>query len=269
MSEDIKEIIDELAARYNVPVFVANDPVQFARRYDDQRDIEIASFLISIISWGRRAMILRDGERLLQILGNRPYDFVMCGDIDAISDDNIHRTFFGRHLRYALRGLRDIYRRHGSLEAFAAHIGADKAEAPAWELAKAINAVLDNANNACPTPLSGPSRCLPDKADSSALKRLNMALRWLVRDDGIVDMGVWALLKPSQLYIPLDVHSGNSARALGLLTRRANDRRATEELTSVLRRYRPDDPVIYDFALFGAGEAGEKLEWQIATNQAQ
>jgi len=260
MSRDIKEVIDELAVRYNVPSFVDNDPVQFPRRYEDQRDIEITAFLISIISWGKRSMILRDSERLLQILGNRPYDFVKFGDIDSISEDNIHRTFFGRHLRYALRGLREIYRKHDTLEDFAAHIGADKAEAPAWELAKGINAVLTEANCSCPAPLDGPSRCLPDKPDTSALKRLNMALRWLVRNDGIVDIGVWSLLKPSQLYIPLDVHSGNSARTLGLLNRRANDRRATEELTAALRSFRPDDPVIYDFALFGAGEAGEALK---------
>lgn len=253
-------MLDELAARYNVPEFVANDPVQFARRYEDLRDIEIASFLISIISWGRRAMILRDGERLLQILDNRPCDFVIGGDIEAISDDNIHRTFFGRHLRYALRGLREIYRRHGSLESFAAYIGAKEADAPAWELAKAVNAIFAQANATCIAPLDGPTRCLPDSPDSSALKRLNMALRWLVRNDGIVDIGVWTLLKPSQLYIPLDVHSGNTARALGLLTRKSNDRRATEELTNILRKYRPDDPIIYDFALFGAGEAGEKLQ---------
>lgn len=259
MNRDIKDVIDKLAARYNVPSFVDNDPVQFPRRYEDQRDIEIAAFLISIISWGKRTMILRDSERLLQLMGNRPYDFVMCGDIEAVGEANIHRTFFGRHLRYALRGLREIYRKHGTLEAFAAHSGIDKTEAPAWELAKAVNAVLHDANCSCPTPLDGPSRCLPDKPDTSALKRLNMALRWLVRDDGIVDIGVWSLLKPSQLYIPLDVHSGNSARTLGLLTRRANDRRATEELTATLRSFRPDDPVIYDFALFGAGEAGENL----------
>lgn len=259
MSKDIQNLIDELAARYNVPEFVDNDPVQFPRRYEDQRDIEIAAFLISIISWGKRSMILRDSERLLQLLGNRPHDFVMGGDIEAIGEDNIHRTFFGRHLRYALRGLREIYRRHDTLEAFAAHIGADKAEAPAWELAKAVNGVLTQANDTCPTPLFGPTRCLPDKPDSSALKRLNMALRWLVRDDGIVDIGVWSLLKPSQLFIPLDVHSGNSARKLGLLTRHANDRKATEELTAALRKFRPDDPVVYDFALFGAGEAGEDL----------
>ncbi len=256
---DIKDTLDGLAARYNVPSFADSDPVQFPRQFDDLRDIEITAFLVSIISWGRRAMILRDSERLLQLLDRQPYNFVAGGDIESIPDSNIHRTFFGRHLRYALRGLREIYRSHGSLEAFARHIGADKSPAPAWTLANAVNAVFADTDKSASNPLSGPTRCLPEKADSSALKRLNMALRWLVRDDGIVDIGCWTVIKPSQLSIPLDVHSGNTARTLGLLSRKANDRRAVDELTGVLRSFRPDDPTIYDFALFGAGEAGENL----------
>lgn len=156
-----------------------------------------------------------------------------------------------------LRGLRAIYRRYGSLESFATAIGAPADEAPAWKIAKAMNTVFDSENRLCRRPLDGPSRCLPADAAGSALKRFNMMLRWLVRNDGIVDLGVWSALSPAQLYIPLDVHSARTARALGLLQRKANDRRAVEELTAALRRLRPDDPVVYDFALFGAGEAGE------------
>ena len=100
---------------------------------------------------------------------------------------------------------------------------------------------------------AGNSRCLPTGLDKTALKRINMALRWLVRDDGIVDMGVWKSIKPSQLFIPLDVHVGNTARSLGMLTRKANDKRSVLELTSILRKIRPDDPVFYDYALFGIG----------------
>ena len=99
----------------------------------------------------------------------------------------------------------------------------------------------------------GDSRCLPLNLDTTALKRVNMALRWLVRDDGIVDLGVWNALKPSQLYIPLDVHVGNTARSLGIITRKANDKKTTLELTRELAALRPDDPVWYDYALFGIG----------------
>ena len=97
------------------------------------------------------------------------------------------------------------------------------------------------------------SRCLPTNLTSTALKRINMALRWLVRNDGIVDMGVWNAIHPSQLFIPLDVHVGNTARALGMIDRRANDKKTVLQLTSLLRQFRPDDPVIYDYALFGVG----------------
>lgn len=253
--EPVKELLDVLAQRYNTPEFIADDPVQFARRFGEQRDAEIASLLVSSIAWGKRSMILRNADRMLGILENEPYRFVMEGDIEAIGEDNIHRTFFGRHLRHYLRALRLLYRRYGSLENFAVALGAPVAEAPAWTIAEGINGLLEEANAA--HPLDGPNRCIPAKPDTSALKRLNMALRWLVRNDGIVDLGMWKALRPSQLYIPLDVHSGNTARGLGLLERRQNDRRAVEELTGRLRRFNATDPVIYDFALFGVGVNGD------------
>ena len=121
--------------------------------------------------------------------------------------------------------------------------------APAWALAQAINRELAAANQG-----TADSRCLPQNLKTTALKRLNMALRWLVRDDGIVDLGLWThVLRPSQLYIPLDVHVNRTATQLGLLDRRTPDRRAVEQLTDRLRRFRPDDPTIYDYALFGLG----------------
>ncbi len=253
--ENMKERLDRLVEQYNVASFADDDPVQFPRRYEDKRDVEISSLLTSTIAWGRRAMILRNAEKIDGLLGHEPYRFVMEGDIEGIGEENVHRTFFGRHLKYFLRGLRAVYGRYGSLEDFAVAVGAKDAVAPAWIIAEKLNAVLADASAHC--PLGGPTRCLPDDVDKSALKRLNMALRWLVRNDGIVDIGAWTALKPSQLYIPLDVHSGNTSRALGLLERRQNDRRAVEELTGNLRKLNAEDPTIYDFALFGAGEAGE------------
>jgi len=247
----LKIRLDGLVEKYNVSSFADADPVQFPRRFSDKRDIEISSLLTSTIAWGRRQMILRNAERLHGLLGNEPFRFVTQGDIDAVPDDNIHRTFFGRHLRYFLRGLKDVYSRYGSLEDFARAIGAQTSDAPAWLIAERLNALMADANAGC--PLDGPTRCLPDKPEKSALKRLNMALRWLVRRDGIVDIGCWNLLGPDQLYLPLDVHSAATARSLGLLKRTQNDRRAVEEVTETLRRFNPADPVIYDFALFGAG----------------
>lgn len=247
----IQETLDSLVERYNTPSFADNDPVQFPRRYSDKRDIEISSLLTSTIAWGRRPMILRNAEKIDTIIGHAPTAFILEGDIESIADGNIHRTFFGRHLRYFLRGLRVVYSRYGSLEDFAAAIGARDVEAPSWHIADALRRTMADAN--AQHPLEGPSRCIPDKPEASALKRFNMALRWLVRQDGIVDIGCWSVIKPDQLFIPLDVHSANTSRALGLLTRRQNDRKAVEELTARLREMRADDPAIYDFALFGFG----------------
>lgn len=244
-----------LAAKYNVPEFAESDPVGFPRSFSNKADVEISSLLISTIAWGKRTMILRNGERLHALLGNEPAYFVLHGDIESIPDDNIHRTFFGRHLRYYLRGLRQLYRKYGSLEDFAVLLNAAAEEAPAWVIAEALSRVLAEAN--AEVVLVGPNRCLPADFSTTALKRFNMALRWLVRNDGIVDIGCWTALKPSQLYIPLDVHSAGTARALGLLERRSNDRRAVVELTERLRSYNASDPTLYDFALFGAGIAGE------------
>lgn len=242
------ELLDSEARRINSPEFIGNDPVQFPRLFERQQDVEIAALLSATIAWGNRKMICRNCAKMLDMLGGRPYDFVMGENYEELDDGNIHRTFFVENLRHYLRGLRRVYSRFGTLEAFGASEGIDRDEWPAWKLVEALNREFAAANNGrCD------SRCLPQNVDNSALKRINMALRWLVRDDGIVDLGVWKLLKPSQLYIPLDVHVGNTARQLGLLERRSNDRKAVAELTRTLRRLRPDDPVIYDFALFGIG----------------
>ncbi len=246
--KDIKELLDSEAARINSPAFIADDPVQFPRRFERQQDIEIISLLSATIAWGNRKMICRNCEKLISIFEGRPYDYVMDEAYETLPDGNIHRTFFVNNLRHYLRGLHAIYSRYPTLEAMAVAEGIPSAEMPAWRLVEAMSMHFAEANGgACD------SRCLPGNLRTTALKRINMALRWLVRDDGIVDMGVWKALRPSQLYIPMDVHVGNTSRNLSLLQRRTNDRRAVIELTDTLRSFRPDDPVIYDYALFGIG----------------
>lgn len=246
---DLRELLDSEARRINSEAFIADDPVQFPRRFSSLPDIEITALLCATLAWGNRRMICRDCEKLLTLMDNQPYAYVIDeGYLDLDPDINIHRTFFGRNLRHYLRGLRAIYTRHGSLNDFARAIGAEEAEAPAWRLAEGLNSELSDANSGCTD-----SRCLPVNTSTTALKRLNMALRWLVRRDGIVDLGVWDSITPAQLRIPLDVHVGDVSRELGLLCRRSNDRKAVEELTARLRKFNPDDPTLYDFALFGIG----------------
>ncbi|MDE5837539.1 MAG: TIGR02757 family protein [Paramuribaculum sp.] len=249
VSKDIKDLLDSEAKRINSPEFIADDPVQFAHRFSDLRDIEIASLLCASIAWGNRKMICRDCNKMLALMDNDPYAYMMDKGYEELPDDlNIHRTFFARNFKHFLRGLRDIYSACGSLQDFARKQEIQHSTHPAWKLVESINAALADANSG-----KGDSRCLPLNMDTTALKRVNMALRWLVRNDGIVDLGVWDVIKSSQLYIPLDVHVGNVARSLELVDRKANDRKTVEQLTAILREMRPEDPVFYDFALFGIG----------------
>lgn len=248
ISSDIKDLLDSEASRINNPGFIERDPVQFPRRFENLEDIEIVSFLASMIAWGNRKMICRDIEKMLVLMGNEPYKYLMDKGYEDLDPKlNIHRTFFASHFVHFLKGLRKIYKDYGSIDAFAQSHKVGESEAPAWQLVALINKVLLEENG------EPSSRCLPLNLDQSALKRVNMALRWLVRDDGIVDMGVWKSIPKSKLYIPLDVHVGNVSRELGLLTRKANDRKSVEELTATLKEIRPEDPAIYDFALFGIG----------------
>lgn len=248
VDNDVAQLLFEEARRINSPAFIDADPVQFPRRFTRLQDIEIASLLCSSIAWGNRKMICRDCDRMLALMGHDPYNYVMDAAYEDLPDGNIHRTFFARNLRHFLRGLNRIYSRYPSLDAFAAANRVGESDFPSWTLAELINGELAAANDGY-----GDSRCLPLNMRQTALKRFNMALRWLVRDDGIVDLGVWKSIRPDQLFIPLDVHVGNTARNLGLIDRRANDRRTVEQLTAVLRQLNPADPVLFDYALFGIG----------------
>lgn len=250
---ELKELLDAEATRINSPEFAADDPVQFPRRYETLQDIEIASLLAASIAWGNRRMICRDGDRMMSLMDNQPHRYVMEeGYEDLPDDENIHRTFFNRHFKYFCRGLREVYTSHESMQEFARSIGVATHPYPAWRLTEGLNHCLDIANGTQADRATA-SRCLPQNLDTTALKRVNMALRWLVRNDGIVDLGVWDVITPDRLYIPLDVHVGETSRELGLLTRKAADRKAVIELTEHLRRFNPADPTLYDFALFGIG----------------
>ena len=245
----LKEILDREAALMCVPSFVDADPVQFPRRFSRLQDVEIVSFLAATIAWGNRKMICNNCEKIRGIMFNDPHQYVLEGAYEDLDDGkNLHRTFFARNFKYTMRGLRNIYRNHQSLNDFAAHHHVGDDETPAWRLVAHMQQEFAAANGG-----QLDSRTLPSHLENTALKRINMMLRWLVRDDGIVDMGVWNAIKPSQLFIPLDVHVGNTARSLGLTVRRANDMKTVIEITDALRQMRPHDPIYYDYALFGVG----------------
>ncbi len=245
---NIKELLDEQVLKINTPDFIKDDPVQFPRRFDKLQDIEIVAFTTATIAWGKRSMILRDTERMLSLMNNTPYEFVMNKGFETLGNANVHRTFFQPDLAYMLRGFYSIYSKYESINNMVKELGIGNDSAPAWKLCKTVRELSYKANNGCYN-----SQCFPSNFNSSALKRINLAIKWLVRDDGIVDLGVWDCIKPSQLYIPLDVHVGNTARKLNLLRRKSNDRKSVEELTTILREFNPNDPIVYDFALFGIG----------------
>ncbi|MCM1309978.1 MAG: TIGR02757 family protein [Bacteroides sp.] len=248
MTQEIAEMLEREAERINSPEFISADPVQFPRRFSRQDDAEVVSLLASHMAWGNRKMICNNIERLLTKMEGQPAAWVRNGAFEEVADEqNVHRTFFGRNLKHMMRGLERILSRHSTIDEWAATLNLQGRECAPWLLAEALNAEMAQANGCTD------SRCLPLNLKTTALKRLNMALRWLVRNDGIVDMGLWSSLRPADLYIPLDVHVGDTARALGIITRRANDRRTTEEITAQMRSLRPDDPAFFDYALFGLG----------------
>jgi uncharacterized protein (TIGR02757 family) len=242
---DIKEFLDEKVLFYNRPEFIDSDPIQVPHRYQLKEDIEIAAFLTATISWGNRKMIIKNAGRMMDLMGNSPYDFVMQCDPDSI-DQYVHRTFNTIDLNFFIRSLKNIYENHDGMEmAFNKNVTGNNVQEGIHHFKKLF------------FEIDHPLRTLKHVSDplkGSAAKRINMFLRWMVRKDNAgVDFGLWQGLLPSQLSCPLDVHSGNMARKLGLLHRKQNDARALAELDSSLRAMDPLDPVKYDFALFGLG----------------
>ena len=251
--ERLKALLDEKTQQYNRPEFIADDPISFPHSFTRKEDVEIVALLASIIAWGNRKMILRSGNRMFhEIMHSHPYDYVMSGEWENLDDRmNIHRTFFAADFKYICCGLRSVYAEHGSMEPLFAGCSA-------WDGIENLRQALASANGGALTRhISNP---IPAKGKpASACKRMHMMLRWLCRKDGIVDLGIWDCIPQSQLMIPIDVHVARTARALGLVSRKQNDRRTVEELTARLRELSPIDPVRYDFALFGVGEAGDSF----------
>jgi uncharacterized protein (TIGR02757 family) len=246
--EELKEFLDEKVEKYNQPAFIESDPISIPHIYNRKADIEIAGFLAATIAWGNRKMILRNANRMMELLDDSPYEFIMNFDEDDIGrlEGFVHRTFNSTDMIYFLKALQNIYRNKGGLETiFMRHMTADSLQPAIHELHKVFFEL--------PHP-KRTERHVSDTFKGSAAKKMNMFLRWMIRKDNKgVDFGIWKSIPPSILSCPLDVHSGNVARKLGLLTRKQNDSKAVSELDKNLREMDIDDPVKYDFALFGLG----------------
>lgn len=242
---ELKVYLDEKFEQYNNLDFIPTDPIQLVHRFDRKEDVEIVGLLIATIAWGKREMIIRSGEKMLEIMGHSPYEFVTNYTANALPDF-VHRTFNSNDLDFFFRALQSIYERLGSLEAtFTEH-----PEFPGVKgrIVSFRNEMLQvEHEKRSEKHLSDPSR-------GSAAKRLNMYLRWMVRNDNYgVDFGIWESVPSSELMIPLDVHTARVARELKLLKRKQNDWKALEEIMSVFRKFDKNDPAKYDFSLFGIG----------------
>lgn len=244
----LKEFLDEKAEYYENPSFLASDPLQIPHQFSRKEDIEISAFLTATIAWGNRKSIINNASKLMKLLDDAPYDFVMNHTEDDLVklQPFVHRTFNGDDLTGFVHGLKHIYKNHGGLETVFAMHQQEQTLQPSITQFKML---FFEASH-----LSRTQKHISNPATGSAAKRINMFLRWMIRPNNKgVDFGIWKELKTSQLSCPLDVHSGNVARKLQLLKRKQNDAKALAELDKNLRKLDPIDPIKYDFALFGLG----------------
>lgn len=244
----IKEFLDFKVEQYNTPEFISSDPVQIPHLFSKKEDIEIAGFLTATISWGNRKSILKNAHNLMKLLDLSPHDFVLNHtekDLETLQNF-VHRTFNATDLKFFIQSLKNIYIYHNGLEGIFSEHSRPKDLQHAIHEFKKIFFELPHQKRT--------QKHVSDPLKNSAAKRLNMFLRWMVRNDtSNVDFGLWSKLTPAQLSCPLDVHSGNVARKIGLLHRKQNDAKALQELDDSLRSLDALDPVKYDFALFGLG----------------
>ena len=245
---DLKKFLDQSYLRYNNPSFISNDPISIPHRFTKLQDIEISGFWVAMLAWGQRKTIINKGLELLQLMDHAPYDFVLnCSDTDLKKITSFkHRTFNSTDTLYFVDFFKRFYQRHDSLE---------EAFFPRGMEFKDMKQALTNFHNLFFDSRYAPNRtrkhiATPER--NSACKRINMFLRWMIRKDQYgVDFGLWSRIKPRELICPCDLHVERTARRLGLVKRKQTDWRMAVELTENLRQFDPEDPVKYDFALFG------------------
>ena len=245
---ELKEFLEEKCILYNNPKFIESDPIQIPHQFSVKEDIEIAAFLTAIIAWGNRKMIIKNASKMMDLLGNSPYDFVMNHKnhhVDSF-ENFVHRTFNYIDFQFFLKSLKNIYTHHIGLENVLSIQDTTQNYQTAIHHFKQLFFEIPHQQRT--------QKHISDPLKNSAAKRINMFLRWMVRNDKKgVDFGIWKTHNPANLSCPLDVHSGNVARKLNLLKRKQNDWKAVIELDKSLRNFDKNDPSKYDFALFGLG----------------
>lgn len=241
--EALYELLETKAEQFNSPDFIETDPIQLPHRFSKKEDIEIMGFLIATLAWGNRKAIIKSGENLLRIMNHSPHEFVMNYTESDLKF--VHRTFSSDDLNCFFVALNRLYTNGTGLEgAFSSPVSETQLERIVQFREQFVSdPFLDRTQKHVANPMKG-----------SSAKRINMYLRWMVRSDNKgVDFGIWKNVPMSQLHLPLDVHTGNVARKLGMLNRTQNDWKSVEEIQQALVGFDPNDPCKYDFALFGLG----------------
>jgi uncharacterized protein (TIGR02757 family) len=249
---DIKEFLDEKVIQFNTPSFIETDPVSIPHLFSKKEDIEISAFLTATLAWGQRSTILKNASRLMMLMDFAPHDFILNAKTAERKafQSFVHRTFNGTDCLFFLKSLTQIYKQHGSMGAFFENNINEHGIAGCIHLFKKEFFKIPHPHRT--------TKHIGDPFKNSACKRINMFLRWMVRKDKAgIDFGIWNI-DTALLMCPLDVHSGRVARKLGLLERRQDDWKAVEELTKNLRMLSANDPIQYDFALFGIGASKEQ-----------
>ena len=244
--DELKDFLDFKVSEFNTSNFIPDDPVSLIHRFHNKEDIEIVGFLVSTIAWGNRKAIINSGEKLLDIMGSSPYEFLMnYQEPTTKSKKFVHRTFNATDLDYFFLALKDIYQNEGLEKSFSPHPIIPGATGRIVQFRKRFFSLPHEIRTE--KHVSNPEK-------GAAAKRLQMMLRWFVRSDqNGVDVGIWKSISTSELNIPLDVHTANISRKLGLITRKQNDLKTLEELMMHLRKFDTIDPSKYDYALFGLG----------------
>ncbi len=246
MFEEARVILDqELQLLHSNGSFIQDDPISIPHRFIKKEDIEIAGLLSALLAWGQRSQIIKKAGELLHLMGNEPYLFAMqASERDFAGLQHFqYRTFNGEDAQSVVQAVAFIYREQGGLEAVFGH---------GFQRGSAFDAIQYFREILLSYPHDERSRKhIANPAAGSAAKRINMFLRWMIREDRMnIDFGLWKYIPTHKLICPLDLHSGRAARKLGLLHRTQNDRKAAEELTESLKKLDPLDPVKYDIALF-------------------
>ena len=253
--EEMRELLERLHDRYNNESFIEADPISVPHSFTRTVDREIAGFLAATIAWGNRRAIVQSAHRMMRYMDNAPEDFVRNAteaDMEYLRT-YVHRTFNGVDFQDFVRGLRHIITEWGSVgNYFETRYEEHGDLRPVFsDFRRDFFAAEHDAH--CEKHLSSIDK-------GAACKRLCMYLRWFVRhDDRGVDFGMWRRIPMSALYMPLDIHTGRMGRNLGLLNRKQSDWKAVEELTASLRELHADDPVRYDYSLFGLGISGDDI----------